>query len=77
MYACIGLSLMLRTYLTLDGPAGGDSEQLIRQLHERGVWAEDLLVTFSTSDVAIDCERLQNLALELAVSDNPKFIIDF
>ncbi|XP_027220534.1 uncharacterized protein [Penaeus vannamei] len=66
-YSYMGVSLI----------KGGDSELLIRQLHERGVWAEDLLVTFSTSDVAIDCGRLQNLALELAVSDNPKFIIDF
>ncbi|XP_047480992.1 uncharacterized protein LOC125033483 isoform X2 [Penaeus chinensis] len=43
------------------------SEPLTRQLHDRGVWVEDLYVNCSSSDAAIDRDRQHDLALDLGV----------
>ncbi|XP_063603339.1 uncharacterized protein LOC134779248 isoform X1 [Penaeus indicus] len=45
-----------------------DSEPLIRQLLDREVWVEDLDVNCSSSDAAIDRDRLHYMALDLSVS---------
>ncbi|XP_047480991.1 uncharacterized protein LOC125033483 isoform X1 [Penaeus chinensis] len=49
-------------------PVRGEvSEPLTRQLHDRGVWVEDLYVNCSSSDAAIDRDRQHDLALDLGV----------
>ncbi|XP_042874274.1 uncharacterized protein LOC122254581 isoform X2 [Penaeus japonicus] len=48
---------------------GEDTELLIQQLHERGMWVEYLNADYCTSDTTIDHDQLHNLALELGISD--------